>query len=478
MRDLLEPDLCVVGGGAAGLSVAAGAAQMGARVVLVERSEQMGGECLHVGCVPSKALLAAAHAAQTVRMGRRFGVNGHAPDIDFRAVHDYVHGVIAGIQPVDSRERYGSLGVNAIHASATFSSPREVVTDRGHVIRPRRVVIATGSRPITPPIEGLDRTPYLTNDTIFDLAERPEHLIIIGGGPIGVEMAQAYRRLGSRVTLLEAGTILPKDDPEAVEIVRQVLIAEGTALHEGVKVTRVAPREGDVAVVVSRPGAEQTVAGSHLLLSTGRAPVVDTLALDKGEVAHDGRHGIAINDYLQSVSNRNVYAAGDAATPFKFTHVCSYHASVIIRNILFRLPTKVDYTALPWVTYTDPQLAHVGLTERDAKKAGGHVEVLKVPFEEMDRARTEDETEGFAKVVLGKSGRVLGATIVGAHAGELIQTWVLAVGGKLKIGTIAQMIAPYPTFGEINKRVAGQYYARRLFTPRTGRIVRALSWFG
>lgn len=360
MRDLLEPDLCVVGAGAAGLSVAAGAAQMGARVVLVERSEQMGGECLHVGCVPSKALLAAGHAAQTVRKGRRFGVNGHAPEIDFRAVHDYVHEVIAGIQPVDSRERYGSLGVNAIHASASFSSPREVVTDWGHVIRPRRVVIATGSRPITPRIEGLDRTPYLTNDTIFDLTEHPEHLVIIGGGPIGVEMAQAHRRLGSRVTLLESGTILPKDDPEAVEIVRHSLVTEGTVLREGVKVARVAPREGGLAVVLSGPGADETVEGSHLLLSTGRAPVVDTLSLDKGEVKHDPQCGIATNDYLQSVSNRNVYAAGDAATPFKFTHVCSYHASVIIRNILFRLPTKVDYTALPWVTYTDPELAHVG----------------------------------------------------------------------------------------------------------------------
>jgi pyruvate/2-oxoglutarate dehydrogenase complex dihydrolipoamide dehydrogenase (E3) component len=434
MPDLLEPDLCVVGAGAAGLSVAAGAAQMGARVVLIERSEQMGGECLHVGCVPSKALLAAARAAETVRAAQRFGTSTDGSAVNFRTVHDYVHGVIAGIQPVDSRERYASLGVNAIQASASFTSPRELVTDRGHVIRPRRVVVATGSRPVVPPIEGLDRTPYLTNDTIFDLLERPEHLIIIGGGPIGVEMAQAHRRLGSRATVLESGTILTRDDAEAVDVVRQVLVAEGIAVREGAKVARVAPLDGGVVVTVSSGEGEEILKGSHLLISTGRAPVVNTLELDRGDVAHDERRGVATNDYLQSVSNKRVYAAGDVATPFKFTHIGSYHASIIIRNVLFRLPTKVDYRAVPWVTYTDPELAHVGLTEAAAREEEHAVEVLKVEFAEMDRARAENRTEGFAKVVLGRRGRVLGATIVGAHAGELIQTWVLAVAGKLTIG--------------------------------------------
>jgi pyruvate/2-oxoglutarate dehydrogenase complex dihydrolipoamide dehydrogenase (E3) component len=468
-------DLCVIGAGSAGLSVAAGAAQMGARTVLIE-ADRMGGDCLNTGCVPSKSLLAAAKAAAAMRHAGRFGVHGGDPNVDFPAVHRHVHDVIAGIAPHDSVERFTSLGCTVIQARARFIDERTVEAGAQR-IRARRFVIATGSRAGVPPIPGLDGVSFFTNETLFDNTQLPEHLVIIGAGPIGCEMAQAHRRLGARVSLLDLGPMLPKDDPELVAIVRETFLAEGIDLAEGVKTRRIESRPGGIAVVAEEGSGERVVEGSHLLIAAGRRPNVEDLGLEAAGV-HHGPKGIEVDRRLRT-SNRRIYAAGDVAGGYQFTHLAGYHAGIVLRNALFRLPAKVDTRALPWVTYTDPELAHVGLTEAEARDAhGAHVRVLRSEFAENDRARTERTTAGLIKVVVSRRGHVLGATIVGAHAGELILPWVLAVGARLKIGALAGVIAPYPTLSEISKRVAGSYYTPTLFGPRTRMLVRLLGWLG
>jgi pyruvate/2-oxoglutarate dehydrogenase complex dihydrolipoamide dehydrogenase (E3) component len=474
MARTLEADLCVVGGGSAGLSVAAGASQMGARTVLIEAGK-MGGDCLNYGCVPSKALLAAAHAAQGVRDAGRFGVNGHAPRIDFGRVHDHVHEVIAAIAPLDSQERFEGLGVSVLRAHASFCAPDEIEAGDARV-RARRFVLATGSRPVALPIPGLDRTPYQTNETIFANRTAPDHLIVIGGGPIGCELAQAHRRLGAAVTVLDMGPILPKDDPELTAVLREQLSAEGIVLRERVQVQAVERAGNGVAVVLAGPGAGERIEGSDLLVAAGRAPAVEGMNLELAGVDYD-RHGIKVDSRLRT-SNKKIFAIGDAIGGYQFTHVGSYHAGIVIRNALFRLPAKVDYRALPWVTYTDPELAHVGLSEAQAREHGEAVEVLRWPFAENDRAQAERATAGLIKACVGKGGRILGASIVGAHAGELILPWVLAIRRKLKIGALADLIVPYPTRGEVSKRAASSYYSPKLFSPRTRWLVRQLARLG
>jgi pyruvate/2-oxoglutarate dehydrogenase complex dihydrolipoamide dehydrogenase (E3) component len=472
MAERIETDICVIGAGSGGLTVAAGAAQMGAKVVLIEK-HKMGGDCLNTGCVPSKSLLAAAHGAQTIRDSGRFGVKGQVPEIDFQAVHDHIHGVIAAIAPNDSVERFEGLGVRVIKAAARFTGPDEVVAG-DYRVRAKRFVVATGSRPAAPPIDGLADVPYLTNETIFDLTVGPKHLIVVGGGPIGVELAQAHQRLGARVTLLEAFTILTYDDPEAADLVRRRLIADGLDLREGANIRRIAPHGEGVEVVLD---GEESLIGSHLLVAAGRHANVDDLGLDAAGVTHTAK-GIQVDDRLRS-SNKKIYAVGDVAGGLQFTHLAGYHAGLVLRNVLFRLPAKVKGHAVPWVTYADPELAQVGLTEAAAREAHGQsLRVLTWPYEDNDRALAERATEGFVKVMVGKRGRVLGATIVGRNAGELILPWVLAIDRGLKIGALASVIAPYPTFSEISKRVAGSYYTKSLFSERTRWIVRFLLRLG
>lgn len=461
-------DLAIIGAGSGGLSVAAGAAQMGAKVVLIEK-HKMGGDCLNTGCVPSKALIAAAEAAHAVRHSGRFGVNGHEPAIDFAKVNAHVHGVIAAIAPHDSVERFEGLGVTVIQAAARFIGPRQLVAG-DTVISARRIVVATGSSAFVPPIPGLKDVPFLTNETIFGLTEAPSHLIVIGGGPIGIEMAQAHRRLGAAVTVLEMGTIMPKDDPEAVEVVRERLAAEGVAIVERIKVAGVARDGNGVAITIEENGQQRRIAGSHVLIAAGRRANVANLDLEKAGIAFTAR-GITVDDRLRT-SNKSVFAIGDVAGSFQFTHMAGYHAGIIIRNALFNLPAKVDTRAVPWVTYTDPELAHVGQTEDQARAKDAKVKSVKWMFEENDRAQAELATEGFIKVVAAANGTVLGATIVGRHAGELLLPWVLAVQKGLKIGDMTSIIAPYPTLSEVSKRVAGSWYTPKLFSDRTRGVVR------
>jgi pyruvate/2-oxoglutarate dehydrogenase complex dihydrolipoamide dehydrogenase (E3) component len=477
MAGPISTDLCVIGAGSGGLAVAAGASQMGADVVLVEKG-RMGGDCLNYGCVPSKSLIAAGKTAQTVRTAGRFGVNGHEPEIDFLAVHDHVKGVIAAIAPHDSVERFEGLGVRVLRASARFVAPQEIDVE-GQRVRARRFVVATGSAPAIPPVPGLAEAPHLTNETIFDLTERPAHLIVLGGGPIGCELAQAERRLGAKVTVLELFSILPKDDPAAVQVVRRQLLEEGVDLREHVEVTRVERDGNGVAVTLKRADGGERIAGSHLLVAAGRRANVEGLGLEAARVDYSPK-GIKVDSRLRT-SNRRIYAIGDVAGGLQFTHIAAYHAGIVIRNALFKLPAKVDTRAVPWVTYTEPELAHVGLTEPMAKERGLAVEVLTWPFSDNDRAQAERTTEGFVKVLLDRRGRVQGATIVGDRAGELIHPWVLALAEGLKIGSMAQFIAPYPTLGEASKRAAGAHYTPKLFSPRTRQIVRflqRLDWLG
>jgi len=468
MGEILRTDICVIGGGSGGLSVAAGAAQMGARTILIEK-HKMGGDCLNSGCVPSKALIAAGEAAETVRRSGTFGVNGHEPDIDFARVHDHVHGVIAAIAPHDSIERFEGLGVQVIQGAARFAGPKEVEVE-GRRIRARRFVIATGSSPALPPIPGLDVVSFLTNESVFDLKERPDHLIVIGGGPIGAELAQAQRRLGARVTLLEVASLMGRDDPEAAEVVRRRLIAEGIDLQEGIRIEALARKGNGIAVKVEAGGEAEEIVGSHLLIAAGRRPNVNGLGLQAAEIDYSSR-GIVVDKRLRT-SNRKVFAIGDVIGGYQFTHMAGYHAGIVIRNALFALPAKVNHSAVPWVTYTDPEVAQVGLTEDQARERHGEaVRVSRWSFAENDRAQAERATEGFVKVVTGKRGRILGVTLVGRHAGELLQPWVLAMSQGLKIGAMAGIIAPYPTLGEINKRAAGAYFTDALFGPRTRRVV-------
>ena len=470
MARVITTDLCVIGAGSGGLAVAAGAVQMGAGVVLIEKG-RMGGDCLNYGCVPSKSLIAAGKAAHTVRTAARFGVNGHEPAIDFVAVHDHVKGVIAAIAPHDSEERFTKLGVKVLRARARFVGPRALEAD-GVRVEARRFVVATGSSPTVPPVPGLAEAPYLTNETVFDLTERPEHLIVLGGGPIGCELAQAQRRLGARVTLLELFSILPKDDPAAVAVVRRHLVSEGVELREHVEVSAVEREGNGVAVTLTDADGQQRLVGSHLLLAAGRRANVDDLGLEAAGVEY-GAKGIVVDDRLRT-TNKRIYAVGDVAGGLQLTHVAAYHAGIVIRNALFRLPAKVDTRAVPWVTYTEPELAQVGPTESGAKDRGLEVEALTWPFSDNDRAQAERATDGFVKVLIARRGRIVGATIVGERAGELIQPWVLALHNGLKIRAMAQFVAPYPTLGEASKRAAGSHYTPKLFSERTKKIVRFL----
>ena len=453
----IRADLCVIGAGSGGLSIAAGAVQMGASVILIEQS-RMGGECLNTGCVPSKALLAAA-----------------ARGDDFAAAYDHMRQVIAAIEPHDSAERFRGLGAHVVFGKAQFVARRFLEVGDTSVTA-RRFIVATGSAPVIPSIPGLDSVPYFTNETLFDSAPEPRHLLVLGGGPVGVEMAQAYRRLGAEVTLVERKRLLGRDDPELVPIVRAQLIEDGVTIHEETPVTAVEADGAGVALTCRSGDASLRLSGSHLLVAAGRRPKIEGLGLEDAGVALND--GVPLIDARLRTTNKRIFAIGDVVGPYRFTHTASYQARIVITNALFRLPARVRYDAVPWVTYTDPELAHVGLSEAEARAKGNEVRVLRFPFEENDRAIAEGATRGLVKVVATPRGRVLGASIVGAHAGELILPWVLAVKYRLGVGKLAQAIVPYPTLSEASARAAGSFHAPMLFGPRTKRLVRMLARLG
>jgi pyruvate/2-oxoglutarate dehydrogenase complex dihydrolipoamide dehydrogenase (E3) component len=452
----IKTDICIIGAGSAGLSVAAGAVQMGARVVLVE-GHKMGGDCLNYGCVPSKALIAAARQAHLMAQGAAFGVAPAPASVDYGKAKDHVADVIATIAPVDSVERFEGLGVQVISAMGRFIS-RDAVQAGDTIITARRFVVATGSAPFVPPIPGLADVPYLTNESLFDLRDQPDHLIIIGGGPIGMEMAQAHLRLGSRVTVIEGAKALGRDDPETAALVLDNLRAEGVQIIEDAQAERITGQAGQITVHT----AKGDVTGSHLLIAVGRKVKTEGLGLEEGGIAHNAK-GLKVGPDLRSVTNKRVYAAGDVAGGLHFTHVAGYHASVLIRSLLFALPSKQRTDHIPWATYTDPELAQVGLTEAEAKKKyGPRLEVVRHDFHHNDRLIADRKARGLVKVMVVR-GRPVGASIAGPMAGELIGLWALAIANRMKMSAIASTVLPYPTVGEVNKRAAGAYFSPRLF---------------
>jgi pyruvate/2-oxoglutarate dehydrogenase complex dihydrolipoamide dehydrogenase (E3) component len=470
----IEPDLCVIGAGSGGLSVAAAAAAFGRSVVLIEK-HKMGGDCLNYGCVPSKALIAAGKRAHLMNNAEPFGIANAVPDINHRAVHDHVKSVIAAIAPNDSVERFTGLGVQVLLGPARFADKRTVVVG-DHEIKARRFVIATGSSPFVPPIPGLDDVAYFTNETIFDNKEKLDHLIIIGGGPIGMELAQAHHRLGSKVTVLEGAKALGKDDPEMAGLVLQHLRDEGIEIREGALAEKVEASNGRVRVHIKAGPAKEVVEGTHLLLAVGRKPNLSDLNLEAAGIKYE-RSGITVNKGMKT-SNRKVYAIGDVAGGLQFTHVANHHAGLVIRNALFRLPVSMDNTIVPWCTYTEPELAHIGISEQDARDRGQKINVLRWPYHENDRAQAERAVTGHVKVLTDKKGKILGATIVGEHAGEIIQMWSLAISQGMKIKAMTGWISPYPTLSEINKRAAIRYYATAPSNPIVRKVISLLSKFG
>jgi pyruvate/2-oxoglutarate dehydrogenase complex dihydrolipoamide dehydrogenase (E3) component len=472
---LLKPDICVIGGGSAGLSVAAGAAQLGAETVLIEAGA-MGGDCLNYGCVPSKALLAAAKAATLHRHAAGFGVAFQPPQIDLARVQAHIAATIAAIAPHDSVERFEGLGVTVLRSWARFLDERTVEAGDTHV-QARRFVLATGSSAFVPPVAGIEQVPYLTNETVFEHIAEARDLIVLGGGPIGVELAQGFARLGAKVQLVEMARLLPRDDAEAVELVRASLLRDGVALHEGSTASDV-QRAGDrIRLAIRDPkGETRWLEGAHLLVAVGRKPRVEKLGLDLAGIAATPK-GIEVDGGVRT-TNRRVYAIGDCNGGPAFTHVAGHQAGLVIRSALFRLPARFDVRALPWVTYCDPELAQIGLTEEAARREHGNVVVTRQPVAGNDRARTERLEEGFLKIVSDRRGRALGVTIVGAQAGESLAPWCLAMARNLKLSALAGLMLPYPTLSELGKRAAGQFYAPKLFSPATRGLVRVLRWFG
>lgn len=449
---MLQVDICVIGAGSGGLSVASGAAQLGMSVALIEKGE-MGGDCLNRGCVPSKALLAMAKKGTT-----------------FRQAHNHVKDSISAIAPHDSQERFENMGCHVIRQAVHFIDANTVETADGKKIRARYFVIAAGSRPFMPEIKGLKADKVLTNETIFNLEKKPDHLVIIGGGPIGVEMAQAHIKLGCQVTLITRGEILPKDDPDCVEVVRRQLTKDGVTLHENTDIDSMTFGKMPTIKI-----AKNTIIASHILIATGRQANVDTLNLGVAKIKYDNK-GIKVNKRLRT-NRSHIYAIGDINKDGpQFTHAAGYQAGIVIGNICFRMRAKVDYKTLPWVTYTSPELAHVGMTQNQAEKTYGKRKIRSVSkqFASNDRAVTEGINTGFIKVIAKRNGKILGVSIVGEQAGDMLPLWLLAMQKDMKIKDIAGLILPYPTLSEVHKAITSEWYRDTLFSDRTRFIVRIL----
>ncbi|HBG73245.1 MAG TPA: mercuric reductase [Deltaproteobacteria bacterium] len=469
-------DLGILGGGAAGLTAAAGSAQFGAKTILVEKAKKLGGDCLHFGCVPSKTLIRSAAIWSLARRAKEFGLPEiELPPVSLAAVMERVRSVIDTIQEHDSPERFCKLGAEVRFGNPRFMDDHAVSVD-GDRLTARAWIIATGSSPALPPVEGLADVPYWTNETVFSRKELPGHLVVLGGGPIGVEMAQSFRRLGSQVTIVEyADQVLGPEDPDIAAILRNRLEAEGVKVLTDTKAVkavavnssillRVAPAKGE--------GEPRTIEGDVLLVAAGRKPNVEGLELSAAGVAFSPRGVPADARMRTNVSH--IYACGDVNGVFPFTHVAGYEAGIALSNAVLRFPRKADYTKVPWCTYTDPEVASIGLNEKRAKAAGVEYRVLESPFRSVDRALAEGETAGKIKVLISPSGALLGCQIAGHHAGELIHEWVAAINGGVKLSTLAGAIHAYPTLAEISKKAAGSYFSEKLFSDRTKKILRFL----
>lgn len=465
-------DLVIIGGGVGGLVTASVAGQLGLDVVLIERHGVLGGDCLNAGCVPSKSLIRSAEVAHLMRHADRFGVSAVAPQVDLGIVMDRVRAVIDRLAEHDDPERFRGFGVDVRFGEARFTDPHTVTVD-GEPIAGRRLVIATGSRPAIPAIPGLETAGYWTNETVFAQRTLPPRLAVIGGGPIGTELAQAFSRLGSQVTVLQsAPCLLPKEDRELTAGLEERFAAEGITVYTGASVDRVATQQGVSTLHVQGPDKSMAVPADAILLGAGRHANVEALILDAAGVAVDeGRIRV---DRRMRTTARHIYACGDCCGPYPFTHMAEYQAGIVIANAIFHAPKKADYRVVPRVTYTAPELAHVGLTEAEAEARGQRIQTARFPFRDVDRAVCDGQPEGQVKLVLSR-GRLIGASVLGAHGGELIHELVLAMQARVRVSRIAAAVHAYPTRSQVHRRAINSLYAPRLFAPRTRRLVRWLN---
>jgi len=459
-------DIGIIGGGAAGLTVASGAAQLGAKTLLIEKEKVLGGDCLHYGCVPSKTLIKTAHVYHLMKNGPKFGLPEiELPPVDFSAVSNRIQSVIGVIQKHDSVERFCKLGVRVEFGNPEFND-EHAINLGGRSISARTWVIATGSSAAVPPVTGLDQTPYLTNRDIFRLQKLPGSMIILGAGPIAIEMAQAFCRLGTKVTLIQrSGQILSKEDQDLADIVQQVLAAEGINFEMNTAIVRVKDLGSEREVVVKKQSGETlSLKAESILVAMGRAPNIAGLGLEKIGVPFDHK-GIKVNNYLKT-SHKHIYAAGDVIGGYQFTHVAGYEGGVVLSNAIFHLPKKANYTHVPWCTYTHPELAGIGMNEKSAKAAGIDYSVWSEEFNDNDRGLSEGESVGRIKLLLDSKEKPLGIQILGPHAGELLSEWVAIMNGNVGLSKIASAIHPYPTLSEINKKVVGSVFSQKIFSDR------------
>ncbi|MBD3345866.1 MAG: FAD-containing oxidoreductase [Chitinivibrionales bacterium] len=457
-------NLVVIGGGTAGLVCAAGAAGLGGKVALIEE-RLMGGDCLNFGCVPSKALIRSSRENADIRSAKEFGIDlSQAPSQNFTAVMDRMRRLRARISPHDSAERFKQLGVDVFLGSGRFTSP-DTVQVESSTLTFRKAVIATGARPAALPIEGLAETGYQTNETIFSLTEFPRRFAVIGGGPLGCELAQAFSRLGSSVTILDkAPHLLPREDQEAAELLQKIFAGENIDLKQTVRVSRIEKHNGDKVIRYRKNDTDAEVIVDEILLAAGRAPNIDGLDLEKAEVEYDPRRGVIVDDHLQT-TNSSIYAAGDCCSRYKFTHIAEAQARIALQNALFLGRKKMSSLTIPWCTYTDPEIAHTGMYEKDSQGRDIEMDTFKIDLSEIDRAVVDGEEDGFVKIhTVRNSDKILGATIVARHAGEMISELTLAITGNIGLKTIAATIHPYPTQSEIIKHAADAYNRSRL-TP-------------
>ena len=459
-------DIGIIGGGAAGLTVASGAAQLGAKTLLVEKEKVLGGDCLHYGCVPSKTLIRTAQVYHLMKNSRAFGLPAiEIPPVDFQAVKRRIKSVIDTIQKHDSEERFCSLGAKVEFGEPSFVDEHSVRLN-GDTVSARNWVIATGSSPSVPAIEGLDRTPYITNKEIFYINQLPSSMVILGAGPIAIEMAQAFCRLGTKVSVVQRSSqILTKEDKDMADEIMKVLTSEGVTFHLNASVLRVKDLGSEKEIVLKDgEGNPISLKAEKVLVAMGRDPNVKALGLEGIGVEFD-RRGIKMDDRMRT-TQKHIYAAGDITGAYQFTHAAGYEGGIVVSNAIFHLPRRTNYTFLPWCTYTDPELASVGMNEKRAREAGIEYSVWTEPFKSNDRSLAEGEQEGKIKLLLDKSEKPLGVQILGPQAGELVSEWVAVLNGKVKLSTLAAAVHPYPTLGEINKRVAGTLLSQKIFSER------------
>ncbi len=467
-------NMVVIGSGPAGLVIAAGGAMLGAKVALVER-DLMGGDCLNFGCVPSKALIRSARAAAAVRDAGRFGVEvPPGVRVNFQAVMERMRKLRAELSPIDSANRFRSLGVDVFIGDGRFAGPDYVEVD-GTKLRFKKAAIATGARAAAPPIPGLAEAGYLTNETVFSMTELPRRIAVIGAGPIGCELAQAFARFGADVTILEvAPQILIREDRDAAERVERAIVRDGVKIITGCRISGVELRGNEKIIATERAGVRGEIIADEILIGVGRVPAVQGLNLEAATIEYDTQTGVKVDDRLRT-TNPIVYAAGDAASPYKFTHVADAHARIILRNALFFGRQRASRLTVPWCTYTDPEIAHVGLSEAEARQRGIAVATYTQELAEVDRAVLDGETDGFVKLhVRQGSDRIVGATVVASHAGEIISELTAAIAAGIGLGRLADVIHPYPTQADAIRRAAGLYTRSRL-TPFVARLMKR--WF-